>query len=497
MNAIKSDNSNEMLIWVLAIVSAIGAGLVAITGNIKLIGLIFAVVVGSAIAVSPAILFWVAVIGSLIVVGLVRLYLPEFQLVRWMIAPVSALLLVHALIHLWPKANPDKSQTFPAIITLGLLFIVINLFSSLINTQDIVSAVIGFKGYFQIWGLLFALAFIQWKKTLIDSLPKLFVLIAICQIPFVIHQFVYIVPTRYGLGRGIVPVDIVAGTFGASLEAGGANAVLALYMLLVWSGAIALWKNAALSTTKTLFISAVALAPVLINEAKVSVIYLVVAAFIVNRKGLLKNPARFIGMTLLSVGLVASLFAAFIYHAPEGEVESWSDLIEYTYNYNIAKDENFEGGLSRGGALKFWVQESGNMMNTLIGYGMGVSRVSENNEIARQLGITSTGDFGVGNTAVSAILWESGLIGFGLVTAMFFIGFKTAVKLEKVYSEDSRQSALFLGLQAAMVLLYISLWHKNFFVFHIGYQTIAILAFGYLSYWQRQSLADKATTDSL
>jgi hypothetical protein len=83
------------------------------------------------------------------------------------------------------------------------------------------------------------------------------------------------------------------------------------------------------------------------------------------------------------------------------------------------------------------------------------------------------------------VLWESGLIGFLLLTGAFVIAYHYCVQLEKTYRRDEWLSGIFTGLQGAIVILFISLWHKNFFVFHPGFQIIVITLFGFVIYWRK------------
>ncbi len=465
------------------------AGAISITGNLKLIGLFLGGFTGLIIALYPALLFWIAILVSLIVAGLAQLYLPQLQLIRWAIIPVTFALLLHAFLQLFQPVTQQEniSRTMPVIVGISIAFILINVFSAVLNLQTLPSFITGFKGYFQVWGLLFAMAYIGWDKRLMEiTLPRVIFIIALIQIPFALHQYLFVVPSRVGIVRGLVPIDIVSGTFGGSVLGGGANAVLAAYMFVVWSCVLALWKNKVISLTRMLVISAILLSPVLINEAKVSVVYVVAVFLTVFRRGSFKNMLRFIGIGFVSFAIVAIMLAAFVRHAPEGKVESWSDLIAYTYEYNVEKDDAFGDKLSRGGAIKLWMQEHGSLTHTLFGYGVGATRSEERNQLAQQLGINNPASYGVGAIAIVAVLWESGITGLLVMIMLFFVAFRTAGKLESEYEMNPWLSALFVGLQGAIVVLFISLWHKNFFVFHIGFQAIPILIFGYLAYWSRQ-----------
>ncbi len=257
-------------------------------------------------------------------------------------------------------------------------------------------------------------------------------------------------------------------------------------MFLVWSCLLALWKNKVISTVRTLVISAVILAPVMINEAKVSVVYVVTVFLVIFRRDIFRNLTRFIGVGILTTAIVAIMFVAYMKQAPEGKVQSWSDLITYTLEYNLEEADSQEGKLSRGGAMKLWLEDHGSVTNTLLGYGVGVTRADDHNDLAKKLGISDPLSFGIGNIAVIAILWESGIIGFAIIVALFMVAFRNANELERRYAGNMEQSGIFLGLQGAIAVLFISLWHKNFFVFHIGYQAIVVTMFGYLAYWLRQ-----------
>jgi hypothetical protein len=476
--------------WLAAAPIAVLAGAVASTGDLKLIALFFGALVGLVAALFPTALFWLAITISIVLAGTAQLYFPSLELIRWAVVPISVLLVIHLLIQAFQSSlqyrNPGNT---PPILWLLLAFMLVNLITAFVNQQNLASLAIGLKGYFQLWGVLFWMALLNRNHEIMEHwLPKVVLLLALIQVPFALHQYLFIAPIRHNLEQGIVPLDIVTGTFGGSINGGGANAALAVFLLVVWSCILALWKNHAISTPKTLLLSAILLMPVMINEAKVSIIYAVAIFIVVFRHGIVRDFSRFVGVSIMIIGVVAVMFITYIRHAPEGKVDSWTGLITYTVEYNLMKDEQWDGKLSRGGSIKLWLQEHGSTVNTLLGYGVGVTRSESQSGLTKRLGIKDPQSFGVGNLAAIAVLWESGVIGFGIVTALFWVGFRSACLLERRYVENARQSAIFLGLQGAVVILYISLWHKNFFLFHIAYQAVLVLLFGYLIYWLRQTV---------
>lgn len=474
--------------WLLGILVSLLAGTVASTGDFRLVALFFAALCGLVAALFPVPLFWLAIIVSFALAGLAQLYYPPLELIRWTLIPISAILVAHILIqHFLTPPRQLNNDNMPLILWLLLAFILVNVISAIVNLQNLATVATGLKGYFQLWGLLFAMALLNWNSELMERwLPRAIWILALIQVPFGLHQYFFVAPVRHGLERGIVPLDIVSGTFGGSLNGGGANAVLAVFMFIVWSCVLALWKSKVISTSRMLLISAILLAPVMINEAKVSIVYIVTVFLVTFRRDAFRNITRFLTVGILTTGIVATMFVAYVRHAPEGKVETWYDLVTYTLEYNLLKDEAWGGKLSRGGILKLWIEEHGTVANTLLGYGVGATRSETPNLLSRRLGIKNPQSFGIGNLAVIAILWESGVIGFAIIAALFVAAFRGACKLERIYAANKEQSAIFLGLQGAIVILYISLWHKNFFVFHIGYQAILVVLLGYLTYWLRQ-----------
>lgn len=478
--------------FALATLGSIAAGIVTAKAGLPLICLFAATAIGAIFSLYPVALFWLTILVAFVLAGLAQLYIPSLELIRWSVIPLSILFLLHLLIESSehkPQSDYKRKRDLLSFLLVSFLFV--NVCSALINGTSPIGFVHGMKGYFQLWGFLFALSMLNWEERLMRTwLPMAIFFLALIQVPFALHQYFYIAPLRQSLDKGIVAVDIVSGTFGGSIKGGGANAVLAVFMFAVWSCLLALWKKKAISALSTTLITVVILLPVMINEAKVSIIYALVVFFVVFRKGVFSNSLRFLGISVLVFTMVASLFYTYILHAPEGKVSSWSDLIIYTIEYNVSKDEATDGKLTRGAAIELWIEDHGPVANTLFGYGVGTTRSDTRNNLARKLGVTDTQSYGVGNLATIAVLWELGLVGFLILNAIFVVAYRHAGKLERRYSGDPWLAGIFLGLKGALVILYISMWHKNFFVFHVGYQIIVVTLLGFLGYWYRRGVIE-------
>ncbi|MFH0341653.1 MAG: hypothetical protein ACHBNF_05855 [Chromatiales bacterium] len=482
------------LAFLFAFVGAIIAGAIVASGNILYAALFGGALIGLIIAGSPVLLLWVTIITSLVLAGTARLYLPGLQNIRWLV-PVAVLgLTAHAFFSQLAIPKIQRGRPIPAILWWALAFFCITLLSTLGNMPSGAQMLRGYKGYFQVWGLLIALAYIPWPAVLINKLPRALLGIALLQVPFALHQYFVVVPSR--VTQGIVPVDIVAGTFGAELEGGGLNALLSAFQFMVVAGLIALWRRDRLSGTRALTLSAVLLVPLLINEAKVSLVYGIIVFLVLYRNEIVR-PLRFLRQGLVFTVVFGIFLMAYTMNAPSDKVQSWTDLIMFTYGYNVSTKENQEGELTRWGELEFWAQKHGvkNLPHTLLGYGLGVSRVSDGGVMesliptdrssAGKVGSINPA-LGIGNTAVAALLWETGIIGLLCIFALFWSAYRLAFHLERRYAQDPWQSAIFRAGQAAIAVFFVSLGHKNLLVFEVGFQTVLMLLFGYLVYWHRR-----------
>lgn len=482
-----------LLPFCIATMVAIVSGVAISISDFRMVALIAAMAVGVVVALYPIALFWGMLVIGFAGAGLAQLYFPPLELIRWAVIPISFLFIAYVFIQYLTDKPEITTIKSPSLLMLLLnAFFLANVISWVVSGIPLVDFITGIKGYFQLWGFLLALALLTWDRRLMRvTLPKAIFILSMVQIPIALHQFYFLAPLRTsGVEKGVVPLDIVAGTFGGSLYGGGANAVLAVFMLAVWACVLGIWKKRGLHTFWLVVISGALLLPITINEAKVSIIYAVVVFLVLFRKGIFQNIGRFFTVTALVFAMVAGLFSTYVAHAPAGAASSWSELIAYTVEYNLNKEEEFDGKLTRGASIKLWFEEHGSVMNTVFGYGVGQTRVEEHNELARMLGIQDPQDYGVGKLAAVSVLWESGLLGFTLLTAAFIVAYYYCVQLEKAYCRDRWLSGIFLGLQGALVILYISMWHKNFFVFHPGFQIIVVTLFGFLIYWRKMPVPD-------
>ena len=486
------NKTSHIFLALVVIIIIVGTGFIASTGDLLIISILVGGLGGIVILSSPKLLFMVTIFGSIVIAGLTQLYLPKLELVRWGFAGCAIYLIVYVISYFVQNSLKVKEEPVSPVVIWGILFIAFICLSMGLNNPNFEKLIVGIKGYFQVWGIFLALAFIPWDEKFVSKLPKFLLILAFIQIPFVLHQYFYLVPIRQGITdvEGLIPIDIVSGTFGGKINSGAANAPLSVFCFIVFSCLLALWANKLLSTYKAALLSILVLFPVFINSTKISALYLLVVLFVIFRKEMVQNPLSFMLKLLVVMGLLGVMAFSVIKHTPESlNVRTFKDLIEFTYSYNVENETTRETKLSRGGSLKLWLKpvKSHSIKELLIGYGPGASRTvldKTDPRVIRAIGQQAI----VGNTAVTAILWEAGIVGLILVFGLFTSAFFAAVKLTSKLQYNPYQASIFLGIQAGIVICFISLFHKNSFIYHIGYQAVLMLLFGYIVYWQKQVL---------
>jgi len=226
----------------------------------------------------------------------------------------------------------------------------------------------------------------------------------------------------------------------------------------------------------------------MLNSSKVALLYLPIIFAVIFYAEIVRQPLKvFLGTVLVSALLVAML-ASFTMLSRNSETTTWTDLLQQTYEGQLASTQEREdlySGLSRWTVLTFWAQKHRrlNPVEILIGHGPGATRVQpEGLNLAKTLAEKRYGGLAIGYTAIAALLWEIGVLGLAAVLWIFWLAFRQAGRLARYHAtRDSLQSGIAYGLQASVIVLCLSLAHKDFFVFHVPYQVLLMLVLGYLA----------------
>ena len=484
MGSFSGAATGERLLLLLGalIVSVLAGAFVAQFDFIWVMGVV-GVLMAVAMVFSRETTLWFIIIAGIVFVGVGLMYLPGAGPFKYIPPLAAAALAVHMLSE-WLQ---HPRRPVPTTVQWFLGFVALSVLSMVANWEGFGMAAVGLKTYYPMWTLFLALAMIHWRPAVIDSLPKVALWLGFLQLPFVVHQFLVLVPMREYV-PGVVAVDIVAGTFGGDIMGGGANSVLTLFLIIVSACLLGMWRHGALSGPVALSGVLLLLTPVLVNSARAALLYLPLVFGIIFISDIARHPFRALGGLLAAAALVVGLVASYTALNQTPNTRTWQDLLRNTYEYQFASEReraNDYSSLSRWTVLTFWAGEQrwSSPMETVIGHGPGSSRVEEEGlDLAQTLAERRYGGRQIGYTAVGALLWDVGVLGLVLVLGFFFAGYLQARRLVRFYSgRDPAKAGIAHGLAASIVVLVLSLAHKDFFVYHIPYQTVLACVFGYLA----------------
>ncbi|HEX5787878.1 MAG TPA: hypothetical protein VFY03_06840 [Woeseiaceae bacterium] len=469
------------------IVFAAGTGALAGLGSFDMTLVAVVGLAGVVALLRPVASLYLLVVGGLVVVGLARLYFPGMEKIQWGVAGLATALGGIGVLGFLFKPEPVKDIP-PNSGILCVLLLLIGA-SALINLQSVSQFVYGFKGYAQVMGLFFALVALRVPNKSLNRLPKLLVAIALFQLPFVLHQWLVLVPQRVSLASGIVAEDVVAGTMGASATGGGSNAILSILLITAIAIVAAGYKRGQLKPWRSALICMVCSIPLFLNANRVASLYLLIAFLMIFGPALFRRASRFLAAAVLTVLIVTgTVWVNLNFGSRSAEYADWQDLVVTTVERNMAPDIGYGAlELNRAGSITFWWTEQiehPDLKNFLFGNGPGAAREATGSALpVKTLAATRYAGVGIGLTGISSLLWELGIVGLLVVVVLHVNAFRSAHYLVSSLRSNPFRQYVAEGLKVGVVLFFLCLFHKNTFVFHITYQTLVYLVFGILSAW--------------
>jgi len=498
LSAQKDKNIGILLALFVAVTLAAAGGLLAGSGDVTLAILAAGSAIGVVLLSRPTVALWVVVFSSLVLAGLTQLYLPQLQFIRWTVGLLAWALGVVALLRYMFTTSAPGSSKLPTVWWWMVAFAGVALLSGALNFSNTETLLFGLKGHFQMSGLFVAIIMMRWSEDVIDKFPRVIVGIALVQLPFVLHQYLFLVPGRLGLGGGVVAEDVVSGTMGATVGGGGANAVLSILLIIAAAIVLANYKRGLISPLKMCLNLLVLMLPIAFNSNRIALLYLLLVYLLLFSADIFKAQLKAIFVTTLFVLTLASVSWSYMNLASTADTSlGWRGFVSQTIARNT--DEGHGYGrfqLNRWTGLTFWVREHRDATwdKILAGHGVGSSREGEGGAMSpTTLAQQRYPGVGIGLTSVSAILWDAGIIGLACWLAILWSAYLAAGRLARHYVTVPSRAAALHGFQVAIPILFISLFHKSFLTFHVPYQSLVLLVLGYIGYWQMKAWADVAT----
>lgn len=455
---------------------AIIFGLVATTANPTIITLAIGMVVGFILLVSPKITVTLLLSLGLVVGVIASLAGNLFGKLSWGITMLGFSLYIPAFFSIFSR----RKNVHQAFVWLSLIFLIYAVVVSLFNWDSFIQFLAGFKRYFQVYGLIFAFAFLPFAKKDIVRWQLVVLVIGLLQLPFALYELLVLVPQRGGLDVGGYVLDVVAGTFGANITGGSPNSVMVTFLLIIFSFLFSRWRYGLINTKLLTVLGFLLLLPLALGETKIVLVMIPLVWFVLIRYDFIKSPVKYIPVLFSGIVITLALFfiyITFIYDA------SLADIWEESMEYNIREEGYGTLLLNRKTTLTFWAGLQGmhDPLGLFFGNGIGSSFYGD---IPGSIGLRYPG-YGIDLTVISTMLWDVGVVGVVLFLSILVSAWLLA---NKIYRETISPTvkADILAIQAALSLFALLLIYSKDLVILIGMEIIFSLILGYLAYLHRE-----------
>ncbi len=461
--------------------------LLGLSAYLPVIGLACLVLAGAVLA-KPRVAVWVAAIGALSIAGLVELYLPGFQAIRWVFSLLSLSLVLIAALRYLGSSHPPGS-TDPGVARLAVLcmsFVFCTVAAAMSVGMSASDAVVAFKNYFQMWGLICALALFDYSHRQASRFISLLAGLSLIQMPFVLHQYLVLVPKRSSQAAAehfVVAIDVVAGTFGGSMVGGGRSNDLAILAALAIVFFFARWKFGKAKLSSTLFCSFIAFMPMLFSEAKLSLVLIPFGLFLLFPRAIFERPfAALLGFGgLLGVLVLVVVVYANLPGADAQRSASVQAYVDEALAYNIGNKDYGSGRLNRSTVYSFWWKEHvarGDLKGALFGHGP-LQSAPPAAGAKETFASRNFRGYTIGLTGWSTLLWDVGLFGSTAMLAMLSYAWVHARRLLKRCDQGELKPYLATAM-VAMPMFMVSMLHSNYIAFDLGFQTMLALFLGFI-----------------
>lgn len=461
-----------------ALLLAMFFGLIASTGQPLLIAVAAGLFFGVYALSNPSLTIWLVLTAGLFVAGLVPIWAAGIaSKAVWGISLLGLAVLGSALFKVLGQIQSAKHS--PLFVWLALIFLFYALFNGVVQSSFYELAS-GFKRYFQVIGLCFAFAWLGFPKRKFDYWFKLCAVLLVVQLPFAIYERLTLVPLREGIKYaypGMIPIDVVAGTFGASKYGGGANGEMATFLILGLAFVLAKRREQLLSQAQAWFLMFFAITPLFLGETKIVMVFLPLMFITLYKQDLLAKPIFMLGALVMGSALTLAVTYTYLQLV---EAATVGEMISNTLDYNF-RDKGHGGlYLNRVTSLVFWFNQQGlgDPTGFLFGHGIGTAHDSTGGSLA-----VKYAGYGIGLTALAALLWEQGVVGVALFYGILVSAWMTAGRLRK--SRNSRFRADAAAIQCGLSLLLVYPLYRATLLEGLPFQIVFWSLLGYLAWMYR------------
>ena len=467
----------EMAAFAVSALLAVAAGVLVARGNPVNIALLMGMVAGFVLLARPQLMVWLILVGTLLVMGPVGLFFPGLLKLSWAFSLLGVMLLGVAIVRLLLDA--DAREGMPVFVWLLAALPVYAVLASLPADSTLNESAAGWKRMFQFFGLALFVAALPVNadsERLLTRCCRFLFWLALLQLPFALYQYLFLVPLRIGMGDGVVPIDIVSGSFEANMTGGGSSGTMAMFLLCVLAGTLAAWHRRAIPAWGALAAILLLCAPLLLGETTVVLILLPVVLLFAYRDVIRRSPwLAVLLVLLLACAMVTLLWVYFVFFndgllTPE---QQFMQAIAYNFGEHGYVDRY---SLNRTTVLSFWFAEHGwhNPLETFFGHGLGASYSADATLQAGYLSVRYP-LMNINLNTLSTMLWDSGLVGALLFCLALFALLRSAWRVQATPGAAA-------ALQVAACCFLLALWYSDALIVASSFEVLFAFAAGYLAW---------------
>lgn len=461
------------------------AAAAAISNSPVVIGVFVGLVLGVFLLMAPRLALWICVIGALLVSGATSLFLPQFVKVTWLFSMLGFFLTIASLIQL--ASRRATTTATPLFVWLGLAFMIYAIAVAPLAGSTGPEMMAGAKRYWQFWGLMFAGSWLMRDLRDFERIVKFLFVLALLQLPLALYQRLVLVPLRTGLGGGVVPIDVVSGTFEATMLGGGNSSAMVLFLTVAVAFALSAWREGAIGGWMCLLLLALFVVPMGVGETKVVVVFLPLMLLVVFGRYFRTAPLASLLMLVLGIGV--ALLLAWIYLTYFGKPGlSLEQRLQASIAYNFGSVGYYgAASLNRMAAMTYWWSNHGmaNPHEMLFGHGLGSSYFAPSSfvqgHVAREHRY-----IGIGFSAASTVLWDLGVMGLMLLIAMLVSALRATSELLRIAPNAWARSSV-VAARVGVLLFCVHIFYADSVLNALSVQCLLMIALGAVAcaarYW--------------
>ncbi|MBL8496342.1 hypothetical protein ABF87_05295 [Nitrosomonas sp. JL21] len=467
---------------------SIVSGVLAAFGNVVLLIVLLALYgIVFVVAAPVAWTVWI-IFGVVFLVSGPSAYFIRFTQLQWLTVLVSAALLLPLILHLLRDRKNVLYSSVSKDLLLPAFFLLIVIFSTLIDRPQFADFVNASRHYFLMWPLMLVFMFGLISEKVVERIWKALLIVAVIQFPMALYQYFFVSQKSTRLS----PFDAVVGTFPGNISGGGDSAGMAILLLIAILIAIALWREKKLQGMWATVIILTGVSTLALAEVKLPVMLLPVVIGLYYRREILRRPVESITIVIAVIIIMSGILLMYEkLHYAGGSSSAFSTnrppLTAYEHISRALDPDSESVQLGQKGrvslVINWWEMnvKKGDIQHSLLGYGMGATHTSK-------IGTGELVDrfpYQINTTATVVLLWETGILGHLVFFLILLLGARASEQAAQHEAiPDIHRILLRVGSVGLLVLI-LMLPYKSVHLYSNPTQFLMMFMLGYAGYWTR------------